>query len=511
MHHALEISELQERIVSFAGSSALFHLAQTSKIFTGIALQRLYKISSINEKTFPALVHATLPLGLGKESEIPSAEDCVAFLRIARKTEKVQFHVLPPEFWNIPWFITRDTSLLFTNLRTLVLTISHDDDWFPAIKAFLPASLKTLEMRIRHLGNPRSVKRFCVEQQGEFLQFLAERPKQESFSLTEFTWDGFENPLDEENAHFFTIFMRTQHELETISVGQVPLDLWPHLATLRNLRTLALNDCFLLPEAGSGDISIKNVEKLHVGLLPDNSRPENTHSIYRVRFTHVHNLKVRAPWDYLPSIAQAVHESGIMRVTMGTFGRDELSMIYDFFSSLHSDTSSNSLREMSMYTEDGTADPILFSTIQPILRFPLIGHLNLDFRSGMDLCDQDISLLADSLTNLEDIFIVPAKIRPRTTFYGLSHFAKCPLLQKIVLGLLPILPHGVKIPAMIGSSVHTIHGFDRGFCSEDEFNVEDVVPFIEAVFPHLEYIACAYDYKVHAKCKSWKKPSFPLV
>ncbi|KAH8804136.1 hypothetical protein DL96DRAFT_1771598 [Flagelloscypha sp. PMI_526] len=493
MHHALEIIELRERIVSFVHRSTLLPLARTSTLFNDLALQRFYEGISLTVSDEERLLASTLPLNAG--SKVLSAKDCEAFLRVARFIRSIDRYY-EVNLSNLPRIITRDSPILFPNLRSLSLDCKVEEVWYPPIQAYLPATLQSLSVKIRqwHDDRPVTVAQAALssQQQRDFLKFLSEIPKADRFSLSNLYLERFSTSLDDETLSYLSSFICTQHKLASVRLCHVPLDLWPYIASLQDLQYLAL-DSYCLPSGPStNEISFDTVSQLRVEL--DHVWQTPGDPVTGVTFTNIRKLSIYGPIGYLTSLTKAVQRCKLTKVVITIHGPWDVSTVNHLLRSLHSEASIESLEDFIWNMRPNTGMvPVPFTAFQPILKFTHISHLLVYCEGsggGVDLNDDNVALLADAFPNLEDIFFGPSFDLPHVTLHGLGHFTKCSKLRSMRFSFRPILLSGIPRPAK-SSKVQHIKQFKMVYSfREDELVVQDAVEFLDAVFPDLELLNC---------------------
>ncbi|KAH8804128.1 hypothetical protein DL96DRAFT_1632146 [Flagelloscypha sp. PMI_526] len=488
MHRALEIFEIRKLVVDFADPSTLLPLATTCKLFTDFALQSLYEETTIDPERLNRLLATTL--SPNAESRVLSAMDCEAFLRVARHTLVIcQFS--EHEFANLPRIITRDSPILFPKLQHLTLDHQIEDVWYPAIQAYLPPTLRYLGLsNFRGNENPSDAHiALCRQQQREFFKFLAERPEKESFSLSELYFYRYDCALEEESSSHLTRFIRTQHKLAVLQVDYVPPDFWPFLASLRYLQKLLLNG-YCIPFDLTTLVSLNNVSRLDIQLPQPWQKPRGV--VTGVAFTSLQELSIDGPLEYLASLVKSVQGNKLKYVVIRVRDAYDLSLMNDLLCHLRSEVSTNSLECFRLQLLIWNIAQVSFEAFHSILCFTVITELTINTLSGTSLEDSDLALLTNSLPNLQEILITPPDSRPLATLHALGHFTKCPQMRCIEVGFLPILPSGTRIPSGSSSRVDTISYSGNTYLSEDELVVADVVAFLEAGFPNLQFLMCPF-------------------
>ncbi|KAH8828664.1 hypothetical protein DL96DRAFT_1814020 [Flagelloscypha sp. PMI_526] len=512
MHRALEISEIREQIVGFVGLSSLLQLAKTNKLFTEFALQRLYE-NTLIENRLKDLLPITLPLDT--ESRVLTAADCETFLRVARHTQEICYDSSEPEFTHLPRIVSRDSPILFPNLRSLQLDFVVEQFWYPAILAYLPPTLQRLTLEIMTGDkNTSDAQIACNVQHRALLKFLAERPENDRPSLSELGFKRLQDSFDESTTSYLNRFMRTQHNLESLGLDHVPLNLWPYLAELRHLQTLVLYG-YCLPFDEIEVIIFNNVSNLSVNHREPWQNPRGL--VPGVAFTNIRRLSLIGPVGYLTSWANTVRGSHLGIVSIEIWDTYELSLINDLLCTLRSEASISSLKCFACQITIVDMDPLPFEAFHSVLVFTHITDLSIDLLGGMDLEESDLSLISNSFPNLQSIFVAPPAFpgyRPRLTLASLGHFTKCSQMQRIRLGFQLILPPGTQIPSTTSPEVEIIIDagyapFSEGEVVQDEFVVGDVVAFLEAVFTKLRWLECPFSSiicdahpKLEGLCKS---------
>ncbi|KAH8828668.1 hypothetical protein DL96DRAFT_1595323 [Flagelloscypha sp. PMI_526] len=509
MHRVLDILELREMIVSFVDRSTLLPFARTCTLFTESAVQHLYEDTSIDSFKVEHLIKSTLVspsmpshyyyllnLSLFKPpnagSEVLSAKDCEGFLRVSRRVLSVD-RIEVTELSNLPRIISRDSPILFPNLRSLTLGFQVDQVWYPAIAAYLPATLQHLSVQIIYEQEPVTIPQesLCTQQQHDLLRFLAQRPQNESFSLSTLSFKRFDSPLDDETSTYLSRFIRTQHDLRHLLLSHVPSDLWPYIASLQNLKVLLLDNYSFPSGRNVEHVSIDKISQLIVDVGHAWENPSK--QVTGIIFTNLESIFIDGPIDYLASLAKAAQGSKLSWAKIVVRGPWNLSAIHNLLSSLPSGASMKSLMSFTWSMSGTRSNPAPFRAFQPILTYSFLSFLRVHCEGsggGVDLDDDDVALLVEALPNLEDIFFGPSFNLPRVTLYGLSHFTKCPKLYETRISFRPILPSGIQIPSSSSKAKDITQFMIPNSFREDELVVEDVVEFLDAVFPDLKSLDC---------------------
>ncbi|KAH8818550.1 hypothetical protein DL96DRAFT_1621415 [Flagelloscypha sp. PMI_526] len=513
MHSVLAITELLHAIVEHCDiviqsgpkrglpSPELSRLAQTSRLFTQVALDRLYEETVFTNKLLYRLVWSTFPKGALKcpndrqealnaqhlgcgangrhkcEPKITSSIDQHGnwdyFLKLyGRRIHHWSYTVrggasIPDECTALIVLagisqagFRQGGAPVLPNLRSCAFRATRPSSWL-TLRHFFPAGSRTsLKSFNISYSNP------CFPQGALLLQHLTdacEAGSQFGLNLESFElYHDMFTPPDLKAALGVQLlgFLQTQNSLRSVSLEHITPLLWRYVAGMATLRTVRTEPSSFFALGKNTAVIINNVTKLVVwSVAPtgmgNGSRTPNL--VSGVTFNALTSLSITG-WIDLISLISASKYSPLAKVTLSNL--DERPGRYPSWSALlselHSHTTVDSLLELrisepssrhSTQTASAGSSANVLEDIQPSFLFPHLTRLSIDLRDGLDIDDAGLRILADSLQGLEALFLSAPRLYgqqrqpldPKATLLGLAQLSRCSFLIEATIPFRPIL------------------------------------------------------------------------